>query len=331
MLTLLKRFKKLIIVLIFPYLYVLFLLIAPTNQQILAPGGLTPVQETVAIEGITMSSQFHTIYVYNYYPMTPFQGFLASLGDRMDIYPLSIRDKDTSWRDEYLSGQVSKLSSLQISVIKAYELANLEDNEISVTYHFEGLMISYRPSRIKDLRIGDIVLSINGENYSDHDEMSFSELAKVREATLLIKRVTDEEVTYHEISYSLDDDEPSLRFYPNYVIDQASPSFTLPGLDSVVGGPSGGMIQTLSIYVSLLKLNIGDIKIAGTGTILMSGNVGLIGGIRQKIYTAIDEDVDLFFIPKAHLEDIDDMSYPFDLIAVETIEQAVNALYEAIN
>ncbi|MCD8562084.1 MAG: hypothetical protein LRY20_01220 [Acholeplasmataceae bacterium] len=90
MLTLLKRFKKLIIVLIFPYLYVLFLLIAPTNQQILAPGGLTPVQETVAIEGITMSSQFHTIYVYNYYPMTPFQGFLASLGDRMDVYPYQL-------------------------------------------------------------------------------------------------------------------------------------------------------------------------------------------------------------------------------------------------
>ena len=312
MLTLLKRFKKLLIVLSFPYLYVLFLLVAPTNQQILAPGGLTPVYETVEIEGITMSSQFHTIYVYNYYPMTPFQGFLASLGDRMDVYPLSVRDKDTSWRDEYLAGQVSKLSSLQISVIKAYELASIEDDKIAITHHFEGLMISYRPSRIKELQIGDIVLSINGENYSDHDEL-------------------ENEVSYHEVSYVLDDDEPGLRYYPNYVIEQATPSFTLPGLDSVVGGPSGGMIQTLSIYVSLLKLNIGDIKIAGTGTILMSGNVGLIGGIRQKIYTAIDQDVDLFFIPKAHLEDIDDMNYPFDLIAVETIEQAVNALYEAIN
>ena len=331
MLSLLKKYKKLIIILSFPYVYVLFLLVMPTQRQILAPGDLTPMQETVRIEGVDMVTQFNTIYIYNYFPMTPFQGLIASLDKTMEVDELSVREKDTSWRDDFLAGQVAKLSSLQVSVIKAYELASLEDNTIEIDYHFEGLILSYRPSRMSDLQIGDEILSINGENYSDHDEESFFLLSIAREATLSVRRRHGTEVTYHTVNYQLSEDEPTLRYYPNYVIDEAYPAFELPGLDTVVGGPSGGMIQTLSIYASLIKLNIGDLKIAGTGTIQIDGTIGRIGGIRQKIYTAKQRKVDLFFMPKAHESEISGIEYPFDLIVVTTIEEAVQALHEAIN
>lgn len=331
MLALLRKYKKLIIILSFPYLYVLFLLVMPTQKQVLAPGDLTPMNETVQIEGIDMVTQFHTIYIYNYFPMTPFQGLIASIDKTLEVDELSVREKDTSWRDDFLAGQVAKLSSLQISVIKAYELAAIEDDDIVIGYHFEGLILSYRPSRLSELRIGDEILAINGENFSDHNEASFLLLSIAREATLDIRRREGDEVSYHTVTYSLLDDEATLRYYPNYVIDEADPAFELPGLETVVGGPSGGMIQTLSIYASLLKLNIGDLKIAGTGTIQIDGKIGRIGGIRQKIYTAKQRKVDLFFMPKAHESEITGIDYSFDLIVVTTIEEAVQALYEAIN
>lgn len=331
MLKFLKQYKKLIILLSFPYIYVLFLLVAPTNRQVLAPGDLTPVSESVAIDGIEMLTQFHTIYIYNYYPMTPFQGLIASMNETMEVDVLSSVERDISWRDDYLAGQIQKLSSLTVSVIKAYELASLVDTEISIDSTFSGLLLSYRPSRLNELKIGDEIIAINGESASEHTEASFLELSKTKVATLEIKRNEGNDYSYHTINYTLDEDEPYLRYYPNYVINDANPSFQLPGLETVIGGPSGGMMQTLSIYASLLKLNIGDIKIAGTGTISMSGNIGKIGGIRQKIYTGIHEKVDLFFIPRAHLADITDMRYPFDIIAIDTIEQAVQALHEAIN
>ncbi|MDY0295477.1 MAG: S16 family serine protease [Acholeplasmataceae bacterium] len=331
MLTFLKQYKKIFIILSFPYLYVLFLLVAPTNRQIQAPGDVTPVSESVVIEGIDMLTQFHTIYIYSYYPMTPFQGMIAGLNETMDVSELSSVQKDISWRDDYLAGQIQKLSSLTVSVIKAYELASEVDDEIVIDYAFSGLLLSYRPSRLSDLKIGDEIIAINGEGVNEHTEESFIELSLLREATLDIRRKNGDSYTNHTVHYLLNDDEPYLRYYPSYEINQAVPSFDLPGLDTVIGGPSGGMMQTLSIYASLLKLNIGDIKIAGTGTILMSGNIGKIGGIRQKIYTGINEKVDLFFIPSAHLSDISDMRYPFDLIAVNTIEEAVQALHEAIS
>lgn len=331
MLTFLKKYKKLLIILSFPYVYLMFLLVMPTQKQILAPGDLTPVGDAIIIDGIEMASQFHTIYVYNYYPMTPFQGLIASVNETLEVSALSVRDKDISWRDNFLSGQVSKLSSLQISLIQAYTLAKNIDETIDIDYYFEGLLLSYRPSRLKDLEIGDVIISINGESYLDHDETSFKNLSRVSEATLEIKRTKNGVESFHTVSYQLEENESYLYYYPNYVITDSKPSFQLPGLEGVIGGPSGGMIQTLSIYASLLKLNIGHIKIAGTGTIEMDGSVGPIGGIRQKIYTAINQDVDLFIMPKAHENEINDMKIPFDLLVVSTIEEAVQLLYEGVN
>lgn len=47
-------------------------------------------------------------------------------------------------------------------------------------------------------------------------------------------------------------------------------------------------MQSLNIYVSLLKLNFGDLKIAGTGTINLDGSVGAIGGAVQKYTPQIE-------------------------------------------
>ncbi len=216
-------------------------------------------------------------------------------------------------------------------MIKAYELAHVMDPSITIEYHFAGLLISYRPSRLNELEIGDRVIAINGISVEGLEEEDFLALSDSENMTLLIERKHGDEWITLSVDYTRLEDEPSLRYYPDYQIDSAFPSFTLPGLESVIGGPSGGMIQTLSIYASLLKLNIGELKIAGTGTIEMSGNIGKIGGIRQKIYTAWDQNVDVFFIPRDHVSEIEDIQYPFAMYVVSTIEEAVQALHEVID
>ena len=44
-------------------------------------------------------------------------------------------------------------------------------------------------------------------------------------------------------------------------------------------------------------------KIAGTGTISPNGEVGIIGGIQQKIYTAYDDDMEIFLCPEGNYEE----------------------------
>ncbi len=331
MLKLLKTYQKLIIVLIFPYLYLVMVLVMPTDYSVTAPGNLTPVQNFITIDGVEPVGDFNTIYVYSYDPITAFQYFMLYNDPTMDVYETTDREKDMSFQDEYRAGQLSKLVSLKTSLIQAYQLAMLEDSSISIETEYRGLYIYMRPSRLSELQIGDEVVSINGENYADHTHDSFILLTQQDQYQMTIKRIEGQSVSYHTVDYEKVPGELSIRFLRNDEILASQPSFDLPGVNNIVGGPSGGMMQTLSIYASLLKLNIGDLKIAGTGTIQMDGNIGPIGGIRQKIVTAMYQKVDIFFIPETHFQEISDLEFDYELVVVSTIEEAVLWLHENFN
>lgn len=72
-----------------------------------------------------------------------------------------------------------------------------------------------------------------------------------------------------------------------------------------VGGPSAGMMFALGI---IDKMSPGDLTggqhIAGTGTIDADGNVGPIGGIRQKLYGARDAGATWFLAPAANCNEV---------------------------
>ncbi|PNW07721.1 ATP-dependent serine peptidase containing a PDZ domain protein [Microbacterium testaceum] len=72
-----------------------------------------------------------------------------------------------------------------------------------------------------------------------------------------------------------------------------------------VGGPSAGMMFALGI---IDKMSPGDLTggqhIAGTGTIDADGNVGPIGGIRQKLYGARDAGATWFLAPEANCNEV---------------------------
>ncbi|MDO4241680.1 MAG: S16 family serine protease, partial [Microbacteriaceae bacterium] len=74
-----------------------------------------------------------------------------------------------------------------------------------------------------------------------------------------------------------------------------------------IGGPSAGMIFALSI---IDKLTPGDITggkvIAGTGTIASTGEIGPIGGLKQKLYAAADRGAQLFLMPRDNCRDVPD-------------------------
>lgn len=65
-----------------------------------------------------------------------------------------------------------------------------------------------------------------------------------------------------------------------------------------IGGPSAGLMFTLSIYTQLANPDLRDGRmIAGTGTIEKDGSVGDIGGIDKKVVSAANSGADIFFSP----------------------------------
>jgi PDZ domain-containing protein len=72
-----------------------------------------------------------------------------------------------------------------------------------------------------------------------------------------------------------------------------------------VGGPSAGLMFSLAIYDKLTPGSLtGGAKIAGTGTIDSAGNVGEIGGIRQKLVGASRGGAAWFLAPAGNCKDV---------------------------
>lgn len=74
---------------------------------------------------------------------------------------------------------------------------------------------------------------------------------------------------------------------------------------SDIGGPSAGQMFALGIIDKLTPgyLNGGK-RVAGTGTIDAEGDVGAIGGIRQKMFGARDAGATVFLAPQANCDEV---------------------------
>jgi PDZ domain-containing protein len=77
-------------------------------------------------------------------------------------------------------------------------------------------------------------------------------------------------------------------------------------------------------------LNGGEL-VAGTGTISSTGEVGPIGGIRQKLYGASGAGADWFLAPQSNCDEVTGhIPAGLTVFAVETLDDALTAL-EAIS
>ncbi len=98
-----------------------------------------------------------------------------------------------------------------------------------------------------------------------------------------------------------------------------------------IGGPSAGLVFSLAIYDMLTPGALtGGRFVAGTGTLDAEGNVGPIGGIRQKIVGAYKdgEGASVFLVPADNCEEAggSDLKDELLLVKVATVDEAVSAL-----
>ncbi|HET6172091.1 MAG TPA: S16 family serine protease [Gaiellales bacterium] len=93
-------------------------------------------------------------------------------------------------------------------------------------------------------------------------------------------------------------------------------------------GPSAGLAFTLEVYDALSGHHLAKgRKIAVTGTIDLNGNVGPIGGARQKVLGAVRHHVDLVLVPDLNAADARAAAHGrVEVIAVTNFKEALKAL-----
>lgn len=95
-----------------------------------------------------------------------------------------------------------------------------------------------------------------------------------------------------------------------------------------VGGPSAGTMFALAIYDRLTPGSLtGGQRIAGTGSIDGDGQVGRIGGVRQKMAGAAADGATIFLVPADNCaEAADGSAFGMTLVEVSTLDGAIDAL-----
>lgn len=94
-----------------------------------------------------------------------------------------------------------------------------------------------------------------------------------------------------------------------------------------VGGPSAGMMFALGVVDELTPGSLaGDRHVAGTGTITPEGEVGPIGGIRQKLEGASAAGAEVFLAPEANCAEAQGhVPEGLTVVSVRTLDDAVAA------
>lgn len=341
---LLKKYWHLIIFACIINIPLLVLGITRTNYSLTLKGDTTLFNSVVSIETENEEKgSFSSIYVISMNHSTLLQNIFADFDPIVDKNELSSSTTHISDLENYNAGKIQFYSSIENALVVAYKKAKEYDSNISLNYSFNGFMITYYTKnsqfRINDriIKIKTIDLEKSTEDNKVYKEVSYLDEASFRTQINSSRFVGDEYTIIRDneemtITLTIDD---NFYAYSRYDIDYNNSNPTIKFKDNLTGGPSGGLLQTLSIFNKLIPIDLTHgLKIAGTGTIAYNGMVGAIGGITQKVPTAFDDDIDIFFCPKDNFEDAIKAynTIPnrnkMKMVCVETLDDAINYLME---
>ncbi|MEN8238535.1 MAG: S16 family serine protease [Actinomycetota bacterium] len=187
-----------------------------------------------------------------------------------------------------------------------------------VIIEMDGKAVAFRDDIINDLsdaEIGDLVEMLVErpiDESADGSEEIDTESEEIDMELVLGPHIDDP--TRPMIGVLLDNNEPIVEFPVEVVIDSQN-----------IGGPSAGLMFTLQIMDQLTdgEITNGE-RIAGTGTIARDGTVGSVGGVKQKVFGAIDAGARAVLVPAGNYDDaVAAAADDIEIVRVETIEDAV--------
>lgn len=297
---LLKKYWLLLLIGILISSPIFVLGVTKTNSSIILPGdtslieGLVDIEDDYEIEG-----SYSSIFVISMDHASKLQVMIAELYSKAYVYEMDDSYLHFTSSELGKMGKIQFESSVQVSILMAYLEAKKYDDTINVEYTNKSICVSYY-EKDSPFRIGDEIIAINNLSIETQFD-DFREAINNRKIGDELKVIRNNQ----EISIILDENSiysfGGYRYF-NINYDTLFPQLTINYQN--VGGPSGGLLQTLYIFDKITSEDFTNgYKIAGTGTMSIDGTVGEIGGIEQKIYTAYADKVDIFFCPEENYED----------------------------
>ncbi|WP_084034679.1 SepM family pheromone-processing serine protease [Anaerobacillus alkalilacustris] len=244
---------------------------------------------------------------------------------------------------EYHQRQILMMSSSQdIATIVAYQKAGKEAYFQNYGVLVTG-MIEDMPAYAL-LELGDLIVAVNDTEVKTVDELlaQLGDQEQNNKVSLTIIRDEQKSVVELFVTSFPEEVDPTgkrlgigitspitkreLIISPNVTIDTKK-----------IGGPSAGLMFSLEIYNQLVEEDLTKgYNIAGTGTINEEGEVGRIGGVKQKVIAAERVGADFFFAPNEFnsttsnyqeaLEASELINGKMEIVPIDSFEDAITFL-----
>lgn len=309
--------------------YILILVIVgvianyPLPYYIEAPGGTIDITNRIDIDGgYSSKGSLNLLYVTEYRGnvMTYLMGLILPNFDIEKQEERQISNEST--QDIYIRNRVMLENSIDSATILAYRHAN---KTVNITGYNNVILVNYNDN---DLKIGDNIISIDNVKVSNLIDIKNELDKKEANETITVGVIRDNKE--HSFKVKLDEKKKLGIIVQTDYEYELDPEINIKFKTSE-SGSSGGLMLALSIYNAITSEDITHgLKIAGTGTIDIEGNVGEIGGVKYKIMGAVRNKMDLVFVPEANYEEAikvkKEKNYDIDIIKVNTFEEALNYL-----
>lgn len=316
-----KKNKKLIIA--FLIIDVIFIVLSciKVKKDVIVPANISTIDNIILVEDeSTLKGSINVVSVYSYENISLLSYLFSLINPYADLSD-NVEYYNINQKDSYKGGVIQKRISIYNAIIAGYKEAGYDIKSEFIGYYVDTATVYLD----KSLAIGDLIISINGVDLTN-DITPSKVISETKSKTVEMKIIKNYYDGNREISnitvssveinqngkalYSFGFSAKPLNIPKN--TDQC-PDFEVlwDNINSI--GPSGGLLQSFFVYEKLTGANLShNLVIAGTGTVDINGNAGLIGGIKQKIITAELSNVDIFFVPVTspnYLYDPDEVNY----------------------
>lgn len=305
----------------------------PLPLYVVEPGPATPVLDAVQVTGApdTLSGEMLITSVYRL-PASPLRAAGVKLFDphaelvpRSEFVPEGVREqefKDVQARLFDESVRVAAAVGLRLSgreVLVSGEGA--EVLQVTPGSQAEGL-----------LRPGDVIVAVNSEPVRLTTDLSVrtTRAAPGEKLRLAVRRDDSELDVEVEVGTIPGASHSGLGVSVMTVHEQVvlPEGVSVDGASADMGGPSGGLMLALAVYDLFDPVDLArGRRIAGTGTVSMSGAVGPIVGVEEKIRGAELAQATIFLAPADQAAQAREAAYEgLEVVAVSSVEDAIEAL-----
>lgn len=237
-------------------------------------------------------------------------------------------DEDETLEELYLRSKIDLEQANQAAISVAYTHANKEFEITDTTYY-----IYYVDPRANgEIKVGDELISINGVNISENSGVENILEGKSKGDKVIVQTKRNNTTYDYETTVYEEDGELYVGVMVSSVLSyETDPEIEL-NFKSSESGPSGGLTLSLAIYNKLVSEDITKgLKVVGTGTIDIDGNVGEIGGVKYKLIGAVKDGADVFIVPNgSNYEECMELKkkkgYDIEIIGVSTFQEALDKL-----